>query len=60
MTKINNLAISGGGGSGPPVPTSGSAHELFELLYGVTKFAETVMLISAFGFASQIEQFPKF
>ena len=26
MAKINNLAIPGG--SGPPVPTSGSAHEI--------------------------------
>ena len=29
MAKINNLAIpGGGGGSGPPVPPSGSAHGL--------------------------------
>ena len=28
MTKINNLAIPGGGVSGPPVPPSGSAHDV--------------------------------
>ena len=30
MAKINNLAIpGGGGGSGPPVPPSGSAHGIW-------------------------------
>ena len=31
MANINNLAFPGGGGSGPPVPSSVSAHDMFRL-----------------------------
>ena len=44
MAKINNLAIPGGGGSGPPVPPSGSA-------YALIGFAVTAKLICVFVFA---------